>query len=285
MEQAFLKLLLESKECIMALLTMLGIEDKTDDKKKSVKTRAKKTVAKIGALILLLIAIIQYQYGVVPDVEGLEYKTASIILAESNFKGTLCVEDGKFVISQDPKAGSIIKKASKINLEFESIPAIKQTKKEIDDELENLYENLKSKIYDEEYILVDGQGKEIEVEKELDFRNLISILDRYKDKYYYFTLAYFMQNKGYPVEDKGIVEAADLFFELDYNKQSEILAQLFFQVGTHTYKVATEYEYTVTQDENGESQVQAEVTKVETREIPIFIMRYFSYEVVPQGKL
>ena len=52
------------------------------------------------------------------------------------------MEDGKFVISQDPKAGSIIKKASKINLEFESIPAIKQTKKEIDDELENLYENL-----------------------------------------------------------------------------------------------------------------------------------------------
>ena len=180
------------------------------------------------------------------------------------------MEDGKFVISQDPKAGSKIKKASKKNLEFESIPAIKQTKKEIDDE---------------KYILVDGQGKEIEVEKELDFRNLISILDRYKDKYYYFTLAYLMQNKGYPVEDKGIVEAADLFFELDYNKQSEILAQLFFQVGTHTYKVATEYEYTVTQDENGESQVQAEVTKVETREIPIFIMRCFSYEVVPQGKL
>lgn len=52
MGQAFLKLLLESKECIMALLTMLGIEDKTDNKKKSVKTRAKKTVAKIGALVL-----------------------------------------------------------------------------------------------------------------------------------------------------------------------------------------------------------------------------------------
>lgn len=51
MGQAFLKLLLESKECIMALLTMLGIEDKTDNKKKSVKTRAKKTVAKIGALV------------------------------------------------------------------------------------------------------------------------------------------------------------------------------------------------------------------------------------------
>ena len=34
MGQAFLKLLLESKECIMALLTMLGIEDKTDNKKK-----------------------------------------------------------------------------------------------------------------------------------------------------------------------------------------------------------------------------------------------------------
>ena len=44
MGQAFLKLLLESKECIMAFLTMLGIEDKADNKKKSVKTRAKKTV-------------------------------------------------------------------------------------------------------------------------------------------------------------------------------------------------------------------------------------------------
>lgn len=156
---------------------------------------------------------------------------------------------------------------------------IKQSVTDITSELNYLNDQLTKLAKSPEYLIKNGEGKEINLATDLDYHQLISKMEEISEYYYFSDIPYFMEEAGYNKnEDLNLYQIQSLFFSMPYKNQADILSRMFIRSGTYTYKVATEYSYTadIKEYDDGHkecSNIKAHATKIEERGIPIYTCR------------
>lgn len=146
----------------------------------------------IVSILVVACTLVRKKITQVPDVVGKTYQDACIILSNNGLSYNLILDNGVYVMEQEPVAGTIVEKHSQVELMTEPIGNNPEVKRMWEESLEVAYGNVAITFRDTNIILADAGGT---------VQCYGNILDNYKVK------------KAYLLEETVGVEYHDYILE------------------------------------------------------------------------